>query len=270
MIFDIHTHCFPDKLAPRAIGKLAFASGGLTPYTDGTLSSLDALMHAQGVDAFAVQNIATNPRQMKNVNDFAASIQCDHIYPFGSVHPDAPDALEELERIAAMGMRGIKFHPDYQDFFVDDPKMFPIYKKASQLGFVILFHAGQDYGYRAPFHCTPERLAAALRHIDCPVIAAHWGGACMGEEVLRHLCGLPLYFDLSFGYGTKPRAEALDIIEKHGTHRLLFGSDCPWHTPEMELRLIDTLELSQAEREDIFWNNAAGLLKVSLEKTHKT
>ena len=175
-------------------------------------------MHAQGVDAFAVQNIATHPRQMKNVNDFAASIQCEHIYPFGSVHPDAPDALEELERIAAMGMRGIKLHPDYQDFFVDDPKMFPIYKKASQLGFVILFHAGEDFGYRAPFHCTPERLATALRHIDCPVIAAHWGGACMGEEVLRHLCGLPLYFDLSFGYGTKPRAQALDIIEKHGTH----------------------------------------------------
>ena len=80
MIFDIHTHCFPDTLAPRAIGKLAYASGGLTPYTDGTLSSLDALMHAQGVDAFAVQNIATNPRQMKNVNDFAASIPVSYTH----------------------------------------------------------------------------------------------------------------------------------------------------------------------------------------------
>lgn len=265
MIFDIHTHCFPDALAPRAIGKLSFASGGLHPHTDGTLSSLENLMRAQGVDAFAVQNIATNPGQMKKVNDFAASMQCAHIYPFGSVHPDAPDALEELERIAALGLRGIKLHPDYQDFFVDDPKMFPIYKKASDLGLIILFHAGQDYGYRAPFHCTPVRLAAALRNIDCPVIAAHWGGAGMGEDVLRHLCGLPLYFDLSFGYGTKPRAEALDIIEKHGTHRLLFGSDCPWHTPKMEMRLLDTLELSAGEREDIFWNNAAKLLGMEAE-----
>lgn len=262
MIFDIHTHCFPDALAPRAIAKLAYASGGMLPHTDGTLSSLDALMQKQKVNAFAVQNIATNPRQMKKVNDFAASMQCDHIYPFGSVHPDAPDALEELERIASMGMRGIKLHPDYQDFFVDDPKMFPIYKKAADLGFVILFHAGKDYGYRAPFHCTPERLARALQHMDCPVIAAHWGGIGMGEAVLQHLCGLPLYFDLSFGYGTMPRAEAVDIIEKHGTKRLLFGSDCPWHSPEMELRLIDTLDLSQAEREDILWNNAAKLLKI--------
>ena len=60
----------------------------------------------------------------------------------------------------------------------------------------------------------------------------------------------------------KPRAEALDIIEKHGTKQLLFGSDCPWHTPEMELRLLDTLELSPSERKDILWNNAAELLKI--------
>ena len=262
MIFDIHTHCFPNALAHRAIAKLSFASGGLKPHTDGTLPSLDALMRQQGVDAFAVQNIATNPGQMKKVNDFAASIQCSHIFPFGSVHPDAPDALEELERIASMGMRGVKLHPDYQDFFVDDPRMFPIYKKAADLGLVILFHAGQDFGYRAPFHCTPNRLARALQHIDGPVIAAHWGGACMGEEVLQYLCGLPLYFDVSFGYGKKPHAEALDIIEKHGTKQLLFGSDCPWHTPEMELRLLDTLELSPSERKDILWNNAAELLKI--------
>ena len=93
MIFDIHTHCFPDALAPRAIGKLSFASGGLHPHTDGTLSSLENLMRAQGVDAFAVQNIATNPGQMKKVNDFAASMQCAHIYPFGSVHPDGLSGL---------------------------------------------------------------------------------------------------------------------------------------------------------------------------------
>ena len=261
-IFDIHTHCFPDALASRAMESLAFASGGLAPYTDGTLASLDALMRAQGVTAFAVQNIATNPRQMKKVNDFAFAQACDYIVPFGSVHPDAPDALEELERIAAMGLRGIKFHPEYQSFFVDDPKLFPIYKKAASLGLIILFHAGEDIGFPAPYHCTPDRLAAALPHIDTPVIAAHWGGCWMGREVLRHLCGLPLYFDVSFGYGNMPRAEALAILEKHGAQRLLFGSDCPWHTPEMELRLLDTLELSETDREDILWNNAAHLLGV--------
>lgn len=129
MLFDIHTHCFPDTLAPRAIGKLAFASGGLMPYTDGTLSSLDALMHAQGVDAFAVQNIATNPRQMKKVNDFAASIQCDHIYPFGSVHPDAPDALEELSALPPWECAGSNFTRTIRTFLWTTPNCFPCTKK---------------------------------------------------------------------------------------------------------------------------------------------
>lgn len=36
MLIDFHTHCFPDKIAPKAIEKLSFTSSGLTHYTDGT------------------------------------------------------------------------------------------------------------------------------------------------------------------------------------------------------------------------------------------
>ena len=259
-IFDIHTHAFPDALAPRAIGSLARASGGLTPFTDGTAGSLDAFMKSQGVCGYAVLNIATNAHQMKKVNDFAATLKSDSVFPFGSVHPDAPDALAELERIKAMGLRGVKFHPDYQGFFADEDRMIPIYKIISELGLCVVFHAGQDYGFKAPFHCMPDNLIGALKHLDCPVIAAHWGGLNEGDRVLEKLCGLPLYFDISFGYASKPRLEALEIAEKHGTQRLLFGSDCPWHAPEMELRLLDTLDLSEDQRRDILWNNAARLL----------
>ena len=106
----------------------------------------------------------------------------------------------------------------------------------------------------------PKNLARALTHIDTPVIAAHWGGISAGEEVLSHLCGLPVYFDTSFGYGTKPRDEALKIIEKHGADKMVFGSDCPWHSPKMELRLLSTLELSESELSDITYNNAKKLL----------
>jgi len=260
MIFDIHTHAFPQKIAGAAMSQLSYRSGGLEPSYDGTFEGLCSFMSTQDVDGFALQSIATNPHQMKKVNDFAASCIRKNVFPFGSVHPDAPDALEELERIKEMGLRGIKLHPDYQGFFVDSEKMFPIYKKASELSLVILFHAGYDFGFPAPYHCMPENLARALSHIDAPVIAAHWGGISCGEAVIRHLCGLPLYFDTSFGYGTKPRAEAMEILERHGTDRMLFGSDSPWHTPAMELKLLSTLELSESELSDITWNNAKKLL----------
>ena len=74
MLIDFHTHAFPEKIAERAIAKLSFASGGLEPQTDGTLSSLKERMQRGRVDVSVVMNIATNPSQQKNVNDFAASI----------------------------------------------------------------------------------------------------------------------------------------------------------------------------------------------------
>ena len=37
MLIDFHTHCFPEKIAERAIEKLSLASGGLKPHTNGTL-----------------------------------------------------------------------------------------------------------------------------------------------------------------------------------------------------------------------------------------
>ena len=144
MLIDFHTHAFPDKLAPRAIASLAHASGGLSPQTDGTVSALKAKMARDGVDISVVQSIATNPRQMTKVNDFAIEINVDPaIVAFGSVHPDAPDALEELERLKAAGLKGVKFHPEYQHFYANDEKMKPIYRKISELGLIALFHAGR-------------------------------------------------------------------------------------------------------------------------------
>lgn len=154
MLIDFHTHAFPEKIAARAIETLSNASGGIVPQTNGTLDSLKEEMAKDGVDIAVVQSIATNPRQQQKVNDFAIQInQDDAIVAFGSVHPDAPDVLAELERIHAAGLKGVKFHPEYQNFYADDEKMKAIYRKISQLGLITLFHAGHDYGFPPPLPC---------------------------------------------------------------------------------------------------------------------
>lgn len=263
MLIDFHTHAFPDTLAQRAMESLSFASGGLKPQTDGTVASLKAEMTADGVDLSVVQSIATNPQQMPKVNNFAIFINSQPGFlAFGSVHPDAPDALAELERIADAGLRGVKFHPEYQKFYADDEKMRPIYRKISQLGLVTLFHAGHDYGFPPPYHGMPDQLLGALRYLDAPVVAAHWGGVGCAQEVLDKLCGTELYFDLSFGYGAIAKYFAQAIVDAHGTDKLLFGSDMPWHRPEWELRLLNTLDISDADRKKIYYQNAATLLKL--------
>ncbi len=263
MRIDFHTHCFPDAIAEKAIAKLSFVSGGLEPYTNGTVQGLRDSMARGGVDVSVVLNIATNATQQHNVNDFAAALNGDGIVSFGSVFPTAPDALDELERIKALGLKGIKLHPDYQGFSVDDPALKPLYRKISSLGLVTVFHAGYDYGFAPPYGATPEKLAVALSWFDSPVVAAHWGGLNCCEGVLQHLCGRDVYFDTSFGYGQMPKYYAETILEKHGADRLLFGTDTPWHTPQMELRLLAHLGLSADEREALCFKNAQKLLGLS-------
>lgn len=261
MLIDFHTHAFPEKIAARAVAGLSYGSGGMVPQTDGTLNRLKTEMDRDGVDISVVLSIATNPKQQHNVNTFAMEInRDDRIVAFGSIHPDAPDALEELERIKEAGLKGVKLHPEYQQFYVDDERMKPIYKKISQLGLITLFHAGQDIGFAPPYHCLPEHLLGALKWLDAPVVAAHWGGYCCGLDVLEKLCCEQLWFDLSLGYGVIPKPQAQAIIDKHGPEKLLFGSDMPWHRPEWELRLFNTLDISQEDREKILFRNAMKLL----------
>ena len=222
-------------------------------------------MQKENTDVSVVLNIATNARQQQKVNDFAASINNQKdIFAFGSVFPFAEDALSELERIKELGLKGVKLHPDYQGFSVDDERLKPLYKKISSLGLITVFHSGTDLGFYAPYGNTPEKLKKALKWFSSPVVAAHWGGPGFAKDVVDLLCGEEnLYFDVSFGFSIIPKYYALKILEKHSSSKLLFGTDSPWHTAEMEMALLNTLELSQEDKDKIFYKNACRLLNIN-------
>jgi len=260
MILDFHAHCFPDAVAPKAMPVLASHSGA--PYFDGTVAGLLAVMDGAGIDKCVVANIATNPRQQRSVNNFAISLlENPRFVPFGSVHPESPDALDELRRLRDAGIRGIKLHPEYQDFYPDEPRAFPIYREAARLGLVTLFHAGVDIGLCDPVRSTPARLARALPQFGgAPVVAAHFGGYLLWREVLEHLCGRDIYFDTSYCARKMPPAWAGEIVEAHGAGRILFGTDLPWADPADEIAFVRALGGERAG--DILGGNAAKLLGV--------
>lgn len=263
MLIDFHTHIFPEKIADRAIQNLSLRAGGAAPYYNGTKEGLLACMQKKNIDISVVLNIATNPAQMRSVNDFAASVNGGSLISFGSVHPDAPDALDELGRIADLGMKGIKLHPDYQEFYGDDPKMWPIYEKIARLGLIVVFHTGVDIGLYPPVYMTPRRLANALAPLEgAVVVAAHFGGYMMWEEAIDCLAGRNLYFDTAYSAGAIPPGIVRRIIQAHGTSRILFGSDLPWSDPAEEARLLQSLELTEEELENIFYGNARRVLKL--------
>ncbi len=266
MLIDFHTHIFPDKIADRAIQNLSRRAGGAIPYYDGTKEGLLACMREKGIDKSVVLNIATNPAQMRSVNDFAASVNGGCLVSFGSVHPDAADVLDELDRIADLGLQGIKLHPDYQEFYGDDSKMWPVYEKIAKKGLIVVFHAGVDIGLYPPVYMTPRRLASALAPLEgATVVAAHFGGYMLWEEALECLAGRDVYFDTAYSAGAIPPGIARQIVRAHGADRLLFGSDLPWSDPGEEARMIETLELPRDELDKIFYKNALKILKLEPE-----
>ena len=146
MLIDFHMHVFPDHLSQKALEKLSKTAGGIPYYTNGTVSDTAAKMKEWNVDYGVFMNIATSPKQQASINSWASAVQKEYgnIFCFGSVHPDAEDCVDELYRIKELGLKGVKLHPDYQNFFVDDERVYPIYDTLSRLQLPILFHAGYD------------------------------------------------------------------------------------------------------------------------------
>ena len=197
-IIDFHTHAFPDALAPRAIAQLTInaAASGYTPLTDGTVAGLVASMDRAGIAKSVVCNIATNPRQMKKVNDFAIScMENPRLIPLGSVNPEAtPEEIDtELNRLKAAGIPGIKLHPDYMKVEIDSEKFTPILEACAGKNLFVITHAGFDPVEPDHIHCSPDMVLRVMdRHPALKLVVAHTGGFDREREVLDTLCGAPV------------------------------------------------------------------------------
>lgn len=260
MIIDFHVHCFADELAERAIASLSEAAG-LPPRSDGTVSGIRSSMRKAGVDKSVLLSIATKPQQSRRITQWASSVQDEDVIAFGSIHPETEDWEDELVRIREAGMKGIKFHPDYQKFFVDDQRLFPVYEKAAELGLIMIFHAGVDIGLPTPYHCPPGRLKRVVRAFPgAKIVAAHMGGFQYWDEVESTLAGEQLYFDTSFSLHAMNKEQFLRIAMKHGYDRLLFGTDSPWGDQPEEVARLRGMKLPAGAQEAILGGNAARLL----------
>lgn len=261
MLIDFHTHVFPDRIAEAALSKLSLA-GSMAPYGDATVKGAIQRMKLWGVDRSVVLNIATNPRQERSVNEFAVSLkETGKLIPFGSVHPDGESPELTVKYLYDSGIKGIKLHPDYMKRNVDDPRFDPIYKKAAELGMIVVLHAGYDFISPDYIHCTPEGVCRVLeRFPGIRLVCAHMGGYRMWDRVKKHLCGKNIRFDTSLvAYDMSPEVFK-EITELHGDDKILFGSDMPWCPPPSVLALVEASGIGSEAIENIKWRNAVKLL----------
>ncbi len=269
MLFDFHTHAFADAIAERAMASLinttkqSKETEHMKAYTDGTISGLRSLMAEKGVEKILLLPIATKPSQQTTINNWAKSLMGDGLYCCGTVHPDAEDAVEELERIKSLGMSGIKLHSEYQGFRPDEERMYQIYGKASELGLFVVFHGGWDPAGKGEILAPPRSFEnIAEKFPDLKIISAHMGGMKLFDEVEDCIAGKfgNIYLDTAVVADYISQEQLLRIIEKHGTDKILFGSDAPWDDPMKEMEMIKNLPISDEDKELIFHINGEKLV----------
>lgn len=259
-VIDFHAHVFPDSVAPEAISKFIEAYR-MQPLSDGTVADTARFMAGAGVDIFVPMPVATKASQVVDINNWAFLARSNNVIPFGGMHPEFKDVKSELDRLADMGFRGIKLQPDWQVFYPDDERVYPIYEHAEGR-LAILFHAGQEVKEVATVYSTPGRLRGV--HEKFPgltMILAHMGGYRHWREAEAELYGSDVYFDMSYCPADEvPDHELMRMIRKHRTDRFLFASDFPFADPRIDLERLLRLPLTPDEVEDIAWRNAARIL----------
>jgi len=264
MLIDFHTHAFPPAIAERALAGLATRSN-LTPVTDGTVPGLIDKLDTWHINRAVICNIATNPKQTANVNNFAIATMEEYgsqVTPLGSIHPAFISPEEEIVRLHRAGIPGLKIHPDYMEYAIDDPAFDVIFDTAASLGMFIITHAGFDVYSPHKIWATPNGILNRIRRSPrTTFICAHFGGLTLWDEVEATLMGQPIYIDTSMGFfGKLSKEQATRMLKKHDSSRILFGSDCPWSTSAATLEYVDSLALSDDVKEQIYSENARHLL----------
>ena len=257
-IIDVHTHAFPDNIAAKAVRQLAAKTGPYRPLTDGTVSGLLASMDAAGITSAFLLNVATRPGQADAIKAWSGRIASDRIIPAGSIHPDSSGWRSELAGFKAAGMRAVKFHPMYQGFSVDEPRMLPVYEAIRDAGMFAVFHSGYDIVFPGDRRSSPDKFGPVLKALPgIKIVLAHFGGWSDWEAVLEHVCGRDVFIETSF-IREVPAALRDRIFSAHDRNRFLFGSDCPWGGQAEQVRFIESLKsINDDFKEGIFHRNAS-------------
>ena len=266
MIIDFHTHVFPDELAEKALATLLANLDNLyTPVHNGTFSGLLRNMDEWNIDISVIQPIVTKQSQTQKTNEWARSICSDRIISFGSIYPHTDDYKRDIDFVVDLGLKGLKFHAEYQNFTIDDHKMLKIYDYALSKGLMILHHGGADPGMSLPYKSSPRQFAKIVDAMKGGIIvAAHLGGHAQWDDVEKYLVGKNIYLDTSMGFEYFSQEQFLRIVKNHGADKVLFASDSPWSNAKTEIAHLKALPISEREKENIFSDNAKRLLKLTI------
>ena len=256
-IIDVHAHIYPPKIEAKATAAIGSFYDRPKMLHNGSPEELIQSGERAGVTDFLVFSTATTPQQVASINDFIIG-QCAQHPEFigaGTLHIDFAEYENEIDRICAKGLMGVKFHPDFQRFNIDDERLFPMYEKLQAKGMYIITHSGDPrYGFS-----HPERVANVARNFPkMRVVAAHFGGWMSWDIARGCLRDLEnVYYDTSSTYGfggLEPMKLGMKTFDN--TH-IFFGCDFPMWDHEFELKTLKMLGLDEKTLQNVLFDNFA-------------
>ena len=262
-IFDAHVHVYPDAIADRArvaLGKFyEFDVPGA-----GTFDGYIKECQDNNTNGFLLFSVATTAHQVKSINDYITARVNDAVslgyktIGFASMHQDFEEVEAELDRCEAMGLRGIKIHPDIQRFDLLDKRMYRICE-AAEGRLIINYHMGdarEEYRYS-----EPKKLAKLLESFPkLKVIASHFGGYQAWDEAAEYLYGNEnVWYDNSSALWAMSPERAKELTIACGTDRVLFGTDFPVMKIKEYLDLFEKEGLDEDTKRAVLYGNAERL-----------
>lgn len=261
-IIDVHAHVFPELIREKAVEAIGRFYG--IPMM-GLGSPEDLIVHGSpfNVVKYVVNSAATTADQVQAINAYIKSLQDSdsRFIGFGTIHQNSENPRAVIDEIISFGLHGVKLHPDFQNFEIDDPKVFPIYEAmAGRLP--LLIHMGDERSDAS----SPTRLLHIIKRFpSLTLIAPHLGGYSKWDEAMGTIIGRDIYIDTSSALAFIPKEKAAEIIRAHGIDKVLFGSDYPMWLHKDELARFFALGFSDDENEKILYGNAAKLFGIEHE-----
>lgn len=197
--------------------------------------------------------IAVNNRQGNIYVANAVKAHPDRFCGFAVANPWLGDkkVREMLRYSRDIGLSGLKINTKLQGLTLIDEMLFPLIELAEEFDWPVYCHTG------TPVTAMPLQLAElALQYPNVCFIMGHGGFSDFWYDVSDALERCPnMYLETSY---ISP-SQIMNIIDRNGIERILFGSDWPFSDISLELKKIDLLKINDRQRQIILSENAENL-----------
>ena len=184
------------------------------------------------------------------------------------------DLYDVETRIAEGLVKGIKLYPGYDHYPINDPSLETVFRIAAKHDVPVMIHTGDTYAKTAKVRMAHPLLVddIAVDYPDVRFVMCHLGNPWFqdaaevlykNDNVYGDISGLTLgEFEYKFERYVAMRLKEMITYMGDPGKQLMYGTDWPLVKMKPYLKLLDELEFTPDQLENVAWRTAAKLFKI--------